>query len=90
MQKMIKVRHLVRAVLALGVVTVGLIALAPASGASSSSSKAVTWAEQPTTTPNFILPVLPREARARSPTSTSSSTSCIGRCTGTEWGTPSR
>ena len=59
MQKMIKVRHLVSAVLALGVVTVGLIALAPASGASSSSSKAVTYAEQPTTTPNFIFPFYP-------------------------------
>ena len=59
MQKMIKVRHLVSAVLALGVVTVGLMALAPASGASSSSSKAVTYAEQPTTTPDFIFPFYP-------------------------------
>ena len=59
MQRMSIVRGLVSAGLIIGMVTAGLIGLAPASGASSSSSKPVTWAEQPTTTPNFIFPFYP-------------------------------
>ena len=51
--------RLVSTALALGVVMGAMVVLAPASGASSSSSKAVTWAEQPTTTPNFIFPFYP-------------------------------
>jgi len=43
---------------AAGALTVGLTALAPASGASSSSNTTATWAEQAQTPPNYIFPFM--------------------------------
>jgi peptide/nickel transport system substrate-binding protein len=45
--------------LAAGAVSLAMVATAPSAGASASSSKAVTWAEQPAATPNFIFPFYP-------------------------------
>jgi peptide/nickel transport system substrate-binding protein len=59
MRRFSMAHRLVSTALALGVVMGTMMVLAPSSGASSSSSKAVTWAEQPTTTPNFIFPFYP-------------------------------
>lgn len=53
------IRRAVSAALAAGTLTVGLMALAPATTAGASTPTSATWAELPATTPNFILPYYP-------------------------------
>ena len=52
--------RLLSVTLAVGALSLAMVVLsAPNAGASASSSKAVTWAEQPAATPDFILPFYP-------------------------------
>ncbi len=51
-------RRALSVAVAAGALTVGLTALAPASGASSSSNTTATWAEQAQTPPNYIFPFM--------------------------------
>ncbi len=51
--------RLLSVMLAVSAVSLAMVAAAPNASASSSSSKAVTWAEQPAATPNFIFPFYP-------------------------------